>query len=387
LPFGLASGPRLCTLLLGVISYQLQKLGIVHVRYLDDFLFIADSKEQCQTMLDHAIELFRRFGLVINMAKTCGPTQKIAFLGIIIDSINCLLECTQERIDELLTLMAKFHQYKIVRVHAIESLVGKLSFAATVLPGARPFMRRMFDAIRGKSSRTRVRIDKIFHLDIGYWSSHLKVWNGRQHWRQTSEPIVLVSDASLDGFGFYCESIPQDVFTDSNLAIGNVFSGEYSTEHREFHSSHRGIAWCELFAALTALCVYSPLLINRSVLLVVDNKTDVDIINRQSTRSSRLCVLLRAMFDVATSLNCSVKAIHRAGELNVLADFLSRPKLHQHSIVSNWKVFPQNSLIHIPVTFAHCIFSAQLELTELRHRGIEPNSIKWSSYLAKFHWQ
>lgn len=390
LPFGLSSGPRLCTLILSIISFELTKLGINHVRYLDDFLFIASSKEECQIILDLAINLFRRFGLVINLAKTCGPTQIISFLGIIINSIDCLLECTQERIEELLALLKKFSLYKVVRVHSIESLVGKLSFAATVLPGARPFMRRMFDLIRGETSRSRVRIDQNFHLDIEYWFVHLQVWNGRQQWRQNKTPIILVSDASLDGFGFYCEQYPLNFDAENypncdRISVGNVFSGRYSPEHAEFHSSHRGISWCELFAALNAMCVYAPLLQNQSVLLVIDNKTDVDIINRQSTRSLRLGVLLRAMFDFSTSINCSIKAIHRAGDLNILADFLSRPKLHQDDIVNNWAKVTQN-LITSSVLYANCICSAQMKLVELQPRRIGDNSPKWSKCLVNFHW-
>src|SRR5256885_3482609 len=40
LPFGLSTAPRTCTLLLDVVSYELRRRGVKHVRYLDDFLYI-----------------------------------------------------------------------------------------------------------------------------------------------------------------------------------------------------------------------------------------------------------------------------------------------------------------------------------------------------------
>ena len=104
--------------------------------------------------------------------------------------------------------------------------------------------------------------------------------------------------------------------------------------------------------------VYSPILTNQSVLLVIDNQTDVAIINRQATRSARLAVLLRAMADLSTRLNFSIKAIHRAGELNLLADLLSRPLLHGGDPVTHWQHHDAfavshasslcSSLIHLP---------------------------------------
>jgi hypothetical protein len=48
MPFGLASAPRICTQLLAVVSFAMTQAGVRHVRYLDDFLIIADSREQAQ---------------------------------------------------------------------------------------------------------------------------------------------------------------------------------------------------------------------------------------------------------------------------------------------------------------------------------------------------
>lgn len=391
LPFGLSTGPRVCTLLLSVIAYELEKAGIDVVRYLDDFLFIADTKLECANMLTQAINIFQSFGLVINHAKTAGPAQQITFLGILIDSVNCTVECTQERIDELLLLSEQFQTKTIVRERSIESLIGKFSFAAVVLPGARPFMRRIFDSIKGKNHSDRIRIDKNFHADLKYWSNHLKHWNGRQVWRD-SEPVILASDASLKGFGFYCEHFPThlankiDFTTFSELRLGAVYSGSYSKKHADFHASHRGISWCELFAALAALLIYAPLLKNQSVLLVVDNKTDVDIINRQSTRSQRLSVLLRAMFDLATKLNCSVKAVHRPGEQNVLADLLSRPELHQNDIIRQWNVTqPVHSKL-FPVSRVLTVCSEQVKLAELGDK-INNNYSNSSQCLVEWHYK
>src|SRR5690348_16343024 len=120
-------------------------------------------------MLTTAQEVFASFGLLVNPEKTEGPVQRISFLGIEIDSVEQSTSCTPERVHELLQLLASLSSKSLVRRKDLESLVGKLSFAAQVLPGARPFMRHMLDAVHSCSKRsTPIRIEKCFREDISF---------------------------------------------------------------------------------------------------------------------------------------------------------------------------------------------------------------------------
>jgi hypothetical protein len=91
------------------------------------------------------------------------------------------------------------------------------------------------------------------------------------------------------------------------------------------------MTWCELFAVFAALSTYRTVLRDCCALFLVDNKTDVHVLNRQATRSARLAGLLRQIFTIAVENNVSIHAAHRPGEDNVVADFLSRPQYHAHS--------------------------------------------------------
>ena len=163
----------------------------------------------------------------------------------------------------------------------------------------------MIDITRDQSYSSRIRLSASFKLDLQYWYQHLTIWNGRQLWR-TPEPFTIVSDASLTGFGFYLESIPcpsqqLNLNLPSNLQIGSSFLGLWSSCHAEYHSTHRGISWCELFSVLAAVLIYAPYLKHQSIILVVHNQTDVCIINRQSTRSAS--ILLRALYNITIIQN------------------------------------------------------------------------------------
>ena len=347
MPFGLSTAPRVCTQLLSVVNFALSELGITDIRYLDDFFLIAASHDEMARHLSLAQSAISQFGLVVNPAKTEGPAQLLSFLGIQLDSVNQTVSCTPQRVEELTTLLRSLLRQRVItRAHAA-SLIGKLSFAAQVLPGARPFMRRMLDALHKCKSRrhsTPIRIDLGFRDDLRFWAQQLHHWNGRQQWRSSrAAPFVFASDASLRGFGFYLESTPtlSNSTVDSaawpqHLQVGATFSGIYSPEHAHLHHSHTQIAWCELLAVVACASTYGPLLSGQSLLFHVDNSTDVHIINRQATRSKALAGLLRQLYGIALQYNLSIRAQHRPGVDNVLADFLSRPELHRHDHVTQW---------------------------------------------------
>ena len=62
---------------------------------------------------------------------------------------------------------------------------------------------------------------------------------------------------------------------------------------------------------------------------MLDNATDVSIVNRWSTRSADLSALLRELAKLVSDRNIVLIAEHRSGVDNVWPDLLSRPELHQ----------------------------------------------------------
>ena len=100
-----------------------------------------------------------------------------------------------------------------VRVKQIMSFVGKLNFVSQVLPSSRPFMRRLLDAIKGKRKQQRCRLPTEFKLDCVIWLQRIKQWNGLISWSiYTQHPFVIVSDASISGFGFYLQTYPSIIY-------------------------------------------------------------------------------------------------------------------------------------------------------------------------------
>jgi hypothetical protein len=332
--FGLKTAPRIASLLLDVVSSALTDQGIAHVRYLDDFLLTASTAHRAWLCAYKAAETLVSFGLALAPDKVEGPLTRIEFLGIVIDSELRTLSISPARHDELMALLKDLLKRRWSSLRRPQSLLGKLAFAATVLPGARPFTRRIIDKIRDRGDHQRIALDDDFRADVRYWATHLAQWNGTERWRSpTSTPFVFGSDASTAGFAFGLESCPAEALDrlPLNRRPGHISCGLWSAANGDAarQSTSATIQWGEFFCPLAAAVAYGPLLADSHVVFVIDNNSDVSVINRLRSREPRVAALLRALCDVARVHNFSFSAVHRAGEENTLMDWASRPDLHR----------------------------------------------------------
>ena len=55
--------------------------------YLDDFLVIGASREQCQLAYDMLLQLLVGLGFSISQHKLVPPTQRLTFLGVQLDTV------------------------------------------------------------------------------------------------------------------------------------------------------------------------------------------------------------------------------------------------------------------------------------------------------------
>jgi len=322
--FGLNTAPELCELMLSVVSWLLRQRGVKHCRYCDDILIFGATEEECNASIDIALEVLELFGLAVAHPKTVRACQRIVFLGIVLDSITCTVSCPEDRVAELLRLLKATTTHGAIHsLHFVQSIIGKLSFASHVLPGARPFFRSLIDLTKGMPKKGLISLSHEVRSDLKMWYYNLQHWNGRQRWRG-SVPTVVATDASLSGFGAHVLSSPFNDVLPSHLQIGCGLAGQWCGSHRHFIRDHRQIGWAELFAVVVMVLAVGPHCRDSTIELLVDNQSDVAVINRQSTRSPSLLTLLRRLYSAATEFNLSIIARHIAGSSNTIADSLSR---------------------------------------------------------------
>jgi hypothetical protein len=331
--FGLKSPPRIATLLLDVVSSAMADAGIAHVHYLDDFFIAGSTAARAWTSAHLATTIIKPFGLALSLEKVEGPLQCIEYLGIVLDSVLETMSISSARQAELTQLLTAFRSRNWTSPRRLQSLLGKFAFTATVLPGARPFTRRIIDTLV-THRRGHVQLDDTFHSDVDFWLTRMATWNGRVQWRLSqSDPMVFTSDASTSGFAYGLEScsatVPSTLPPD--LLPGTVRCGTWSGSAGDAarQQTISSIQYGELFAPVAAVAEYGHLLTNKHVIFVCDNEVDTFVINRHRTRDPRLSSLLRALCEASTRFNFRFSGVHRPGVKNVLMDWVSRPFLYQ----------------------------------------------------------
>ena len=107
--FGLTTAPQVFTRLMAPISAILHRYGIRMLRYLDDWLILAESRDTCIQARDRLLHLCEELGLRVNHGKSSlVPSQTMTYLGMQILSVRFIAKPTETRVANLLNIIEEF---------------------------------------------------------------------------------------------------------------------------------------------------------------------------------------------------------------------------------------------------------------------------------------
>lgn len=313
LPFGAKSSPEIFHRLTQAVRRMMARRGFnAVVVYLDDFLVIAPTQQACQVAYSTLLQLLQDLGFTISWRKVVGPTQKLVFLGIELDTQQCTMALPPTKLAELHDVVHRFLTKRRANKQQLQQLAGKLNWACRVVYGGRTFLRRVIDMMNSlPSSSAQLRLSADFSEDLKWWYSFLKIFNG-QHPFLSTQPIT-------------------DVDTDAcQLAAGAFYRGDWlyhyfmldSPAYADLHINHK-----EVLAQIFAAFRWGHLWKNQHVIIHCDNVAAVHIINKGTTAHPLIMCLLRKLFWLSAIYNFRFTAVYIKGELNTIADAVSR--LHQ----------------------------------------------------------
>ena len=170
------------------------------VNYLDDFLIIGSTKEECQPGLVTLINLLHYLGFNVSWRKVVSPTQRITFF--ILDSSTMSLRLPKDKLNWLIDLVNTFSRKASASKRQLQSLTGSLNFACQVVHGGRTFLRRVIDCFNKLThSSHRCCLSTDFLADVSWWKEFLVTFNGRCMMLDFHQPVYIQRDASFHGFG------------------------------------------------------------------------------------------------------------------------------------------------------------------------------------------
>ena len=102
LPFGLACAPWVFTKTLKPVAAQLRQLGVRLIVYIDDILILAETPDLARDHVIGLIYLLENLGFIVSLQKcVLEPTQKIDFLGFLVDSVSRELRLPADKIKKI----------------------------------------------------------------------------------------------------------------------------------------------------------------------------------------------------------------------------------------------------------------------------------------------
>lgn len=196
LPFGCRLSPLHFHKLTKAVKHMMIKKGCKKiVVYLDDFLIIARTKEECMYFLNCLIKLVRELGFSVAWDKIEGPSQRLKFLGIILDSKTLHISLPLDKVNEFKDFVVITAQRQRVSLRRLQKLAGKLNWATIVLRGGRIYTRKIFDAMKGlKQAHHKIRMSTEMRNDLSWWVGVLDNNNlSRMMHHQADSDLVIAT--------------------------------------------------------------------------------------------------------------------------------------------------------------------------------------------------
>ena len=309
LPFGAKFSPGIFHRLTQAVRRMMLRRGYRIVVYLDDFLIVEKDLERCLMAQRCLLALLRELGFSIAWEKVEGPSQTITFLGVVIDSVNDLLLLPQQKLCEFEELVKELLGKKRISLKKLQSLAGKLNWASSVVRGGRTYLRRILDMMKPlKHSRHKLIISREMRLDLEWWSSYLRVCNGRKVIKYASTVHFVYVDACDDGGACFYNGDWQYI--------------NWKVDYPEMCYAHINIK--EAFMVVMAVRRWGIFWSDHEVVVRSDNRTTCSAFTKYTSKSKPLMHLIREVFLWSLVLNFELRCWYLPGDCNFLADALSR---------------------------------------------------------------
>jgi hypothetical protein len=323
LPFGLRSSGYRWELFAAALHWFFRNiLGIeLVIHYVDDFLIVLPATPAAARLRDLVLRLCEWLGIPMSPAKTEGPTTRLTFLGIELDTVALTARLDDKRLAELAALLADWVGRETCSIRELQSLCGKLHFASSVVRAGRVFVRRLVDLTsalerQGLPPGKPHTLTAPARADIRWWQRFIREWNGKsllyeREWTR-ADALHLYTDACTQGYG---------AAHGSRWYQGRWPASVWALAQRDERES---MPFLELYALVQAARTFGAALTGRKVYFHCDCEPACFVVQHSMSRSKEMQALLRELHMTAARRGFDVRVMHIAGVTNTVADALSR---------------------------------------------------------------
>jgi hypothetical protein len=302
----------LCQRITDALKYMFRKSGYDLVNYIDD-LVSAEFWSRALTAYNFLGKLLKDSGTVERESKACCPESYVIFLGVWFDTPALTLSVTQERLEELKSLLDYWLELPLASRKDLQSIIGKLNFVAACVRQGRVFIARIINHMKSLPGIGKHPIPGAVRKDLLWWSIFLPGYNGVsmmaiEEWSRVDE--VFASDACLTGCGAWCVE-------------REYFHAEFPGEIKELDLHINGL---EMLTIIVACKLWGRKWQGKRIVIQCDNSASVTVMNTGRTKDEFLQSCLRELAFIAARHEFEIRGVHIPGVLNRVPDVLSRWK-------------------------------------------------------------
>ena len=313
------------------------------INYLDDFLFIKVTEAACNQLVRRFLSICNLINLPVSLEKTEWASDKVIFLGILLDGATLTLSIPMDKRDKAIRMLNYFSDRKKATIKQLQVLTGYLNFLTRAIFPGRAFTRRIYTKFSNKmvkplgsmsrlKSYHHVRLDQEFKSDIEVW----RIFLSHRMTRVVARPMVDLNETILaTQLNFY-----SDASANEALGFGAVFNTEWlfgQWEPNYIRQFQPSIDYLELYALCAAVLTWGHQLRNTRIVIFCDNLSVVHMVNTSSSTCRNCMYLIRLLTLSGLIDNRRVFARHVPGVNNDLADSLSRLQFNRF-----WNLAPSD---------------------------------------------
>ena len=329
LSMGSKSAAYCCQKTTDTITHIFGKFGYQNVNYLDD-LGAAEEEHKAEEAYDCLGWILNTIGIKESTSKAKPPAYIAVFLGILFNTLTMTLTITPERLREITDLLQSWCDKRLATLKELQSLLGKLNFAASTICAGQIFISRLINNLKDFPENGQRKINNKMKKDILWWIQFMEQFDGIAlmppiNWNAPDS--IFSSDACLTAGGGWAQGeafhvmFPSWIIQRKDISINEL----------------------KLITFVVSLKLWQSKIKNRNVLAYCDNLSSVDVVNsgKAKNRFSQAC--LREICYITAKCNAVVKLVHISSECNRISDCLSRwPDTRKRKefemLTQDWKV-------------------------------------------------
>ena len=292
-----------------MIAYIHRKMNYFLLNYVDDFI---GTEYQSNVKQAHKalIRLLDNIGVKRSEKKSVPPSQKVEFIGNLVDAEKFTIGVTPNRLQELSKELNLWRFKKYTTRCELESLIGKLQFVSNCVKPGRLFVLRLLGEMKRMSRGKTYFMNEEVRLDTKWWYLFLPQFQG-------TEILWLLDTAKID----------EEFAVDACLVrAGGVRGNEVFTVLFPDHKtqSDENITHLELWSIIVALKLWGEQFRGKVIKISTDNEAVSIIVNSGCSQDRKLQSQLREVVWWTAKCGCKIKTVHLAGVKNKIPDLLSR---------------------------------------------------------------